>query len=99
MEVKKSVKADLEGTKSTSWLIGLVLVMAAMFVAFEWTQHDIKVIDNSEPVFTAAIEEDMIPISHQEEVAAPPPAAAPKVAEILNIVDNETELAEERLKS
>ena len=31
MEVKKSVKADLEGTKSTSWLIGLVLVMAAMF--------------------------------------------------------------------
>ena len=100
MEVKKSVKADLEGTKSTSWLIGLVLVMAAMFVAFEWTQHDIKVIDNSEPVFTAAIEEDMIPISHQqEEVAAPPPAAAPKVAEILNIVDNETELAEEEIET
>ena len=95
MEVKKSVKADLEGTKSTSWLIGLVLVMAVMFVAFEWTQHDIKIIDNSEPVFTAAIEEDMIPISHQEEVAAPPPAAAPKVAEILNIVDNETELADD----
>ena len=57
MEVKKSLKADLEGTKSTSWLIGLVLVMAVMFVAFEWTQHDIKIIDNSEPVFTAAIEE------------------------------------------
>ena len=50
-------------------------------------------------MFTAAIEEDMIPISHQEEVAAPPPAAAPKIAEILNIVDNETELVEEEVET
>ena len=82
MEVKKSLKADLEGMRSTSLLIGFVLVLATMFVAFEWTQRDRKAVEDTEPVFTAAIEEDMIPISHQEEVAAPPPAAAPKIAEI-----------------
>lgn len=98
MEVKKSLKADLEGKKSTGLLIGYVLTLAAMFVAFEWTQKDKKVIE-TEPVYESVYEEDMIPISHQEEVAAPPPAAAPKIAEVLNIVDNETELVEEEVET
>ena len=87
MEIKKSLSADLEGKKGTGLLMGFVLALSAMFVAFEWTQHDKKVIE-TEPVFTAAIEEDMIPITQQPEVVAPPPAAAPKIAEIINIVDN-----------
>lgn len=99
MEVKKSQKADLEGKKSTGMLIGYVLALAAMFVAFEWTQRDRK-IEELEPVFESVYEEDMIPISRQEEeVAAPPPAAAPKIAEVLNIVDNETELVEEEVET
>ncbi len=99
MEIKKSLKADLEGTRSTSLLIGLVLVLGLMYVAFEWTQRDVKYIDTSTPIFAAAIEEDMIPITQQKEVVAPPPAAAPKVAEILNVVDNETELVEEEIQT
>lgn len=99
MEVKKSLKADLEKTRSTSLLIGFVLVFAAMYVAFEWTERDVKVVEESEPIFSVAIEEDMIPITQQKEVAAPPPAAAPKVAEILNIVDNETELPDEDIQT
>ena len=72
MEIKKSLSADLEGKKGTGLLMGFVLALSAMFVAFEWTQHDKKVIE-TEPVFTAAIEEDMIPITQQPEVVAPPP--------------------------
>ena len=34
MEVKKSPKADLEGKKSTWLLVGYVVVLAFMFVAF-----------------------------------------------------------------
>ena len=49
LEVKKSKSADLEGKKSTSLLIGYVLVLAAMFVCFEWTQRD-KKIDLSDAV-------------------------------------------------
>ena len=43
MEVKKSPKADLEGKKSTWLLVGYVVVLAFMFVAFEWTQRDVKI--------------------------------------------------------
>ena len=35
MEVKKSPKADLEGKKTTSLLIGYVLILAILFIAFE----------------------------------------------------------------
>lgn len=98
MEIKKSQKADLEGKKSTSMLIGYVLVLAAIFVAFEWTQREKKVVE-LEPVFTSTFEEDMIPITQQKEITAPPPAAAPKIAEVLNIVDNETELVEEEVET
>ncbi len=98
MEVKKSLKADLEGKKSTGLLIGYVLTLAVMFAAFEWTQRDKKVVE-IEPVFESTFEEDMIPITQQKEVVAPPPAAAPKIAEILNIVDNETELVEEEVET
>ncbi|MCD8318098.1 MAG: energy transducer TonB [Paraprevotella sp.] len=99
MEIKKSLSADLEGKKGTGLLIGFVLVLAAMFVAFEWTQHEKKAVESSEPVFSAAVEEDMIPITQQPEVVSPPPAAAPKVAEILNVVDNEKELNDDEVET
>ena len=62
MEVKKSPKADLEGKKSTWLLIGYVVVLAFMFVAFEWTQRDVK-IDTSQAVADVVFEEEIIPIT------------------------------------
>ena len=59
MEVKKSPKADLEGKKSTWLLIGYVVVLAFMFVAFEWTQRDVK-IDTSQAVADVVFEEEII---------------------------------------
>ncbi len=61
MEVKKSPKADLEGKKSTWLLVGYVVVLAFMFVAFEWTQRDVK-IDTSQAVADVVFEEEIIPI-------------------------------------
>ena len=73
MEVKKSPKADLEGKKSTWMLIGYVLILAAVFVAFEWTERDKQVTTDTgvvEPIF----EEEMIPITEEpEQKQAPPP--------------------------
>ena len=43
MEIKKSPKADLESKKSTWLLVGYVIVLAFMFVAFEWTKRDINI--------------------------------------------------------
>ena len=93
MEVKKSPKADLEGKKSTWLLIGYVVVLAFMFVAFEWTQRDVK-IDTSQAVADVVFEEEIIPITETPEQQAPPPPEAPKVAELLEIVDDKAQIEE-----
>lgn len=99
MEIKKSPKADLEGKKTTWLLIGFVLILAAMFVAFEWTERDKQVTTDSGvemPIF----EEEMIPITEQEEPKqAPPPPEAPKVEEVLQIAENDADVEETTIQS
>lgn len=99
MEIKKSPKADLEGKKATWLLIGFVLILAVMFVAFEWTERDKQVTTDSGvemPIF----EEEMIPITEQEEPKqAPPPPEAPKVEEVLQIAENDADVQETTIQS
>lgn len=94
MEVKKSPKADLEGKRTTWLLFGFILVLAAMFVAFEWTERDKQIVTETgivEPIF----EEEMIPITEQQEQQqAPPPPEAPKMEEVLQIADNDANVEE-----
>ena len=88
MEVKKSKRAAIENQRGTWLLMGFVVVLAFMFVTFEWTQHDIKVATGSladEPVFV----ETLLPITYPEEKLEPPPPPVVKVAELLNIVDDD----------
>lgn len=99
MEATKTVNDELRSQRSTSMLIGYVVVLAAMFAAFEYTKRD-EAPPKEEKIYDSIVlEEDMIPITQQQEVVAPPPQAAPKVAEIINIVDNETELPEEEIET
>lgn len=99
MEIRKTPKADLENKKSTWMLAGYVIVLAFMFVAFEWTKRDIK-IDTSQAVANIVFEEEIIPITEQQEqVAPPPPVAPPPVAENLTIVDNEADVEETDIAS
>ena len=98
MEIKKSKKADLEKTRGTSMLIGYIVALAVMFAAFEWTTRDYV---ETEPVVYSAyaqMEEEIVPITQPIFTAAPPPPAdAPQVAEILDIVDNNEEIVEEKI--
>lgn len=99
MEIKKSPKADLEGKKTTGVLIGLVLILAAMFVAFEWTERDVVITADS-GIPEVAFEEEMVPITEQEEPKqAPPPPEAPKVEEVLQIADNDANVEETTIQS
>lgn len=93
MEVKKSPKADLEGKKTTWMLVGYVIVLAFMFVAFEWTKRDI-VIDTSQALSDLVFEEEIVPITEQKQEVAPPPPEVPAAAEILNIVDDKADVEE-----
>ena len=99
MEIKKSPKADLEGKKTTGVLIGLVLILAAIFVAFEWTERDVVITADS-GIQEVAFEEEMVPITEQEEPKqAPPPPEAPKVEEVLQIADNDANVEETTIQS
>ena len=98
MEIKKSPKADLENKKSTWMLIGYVIVLAFMFVAFEWTKRDIK-IDTSQAIADVIFEEEIIPITEQPEEVAPPPPEAPSIAETLTIVEDDANVEETNIAS
>ena len=67
MEIKKLPKADLENKKAVFMQIGLVVVLSLVLIAFEWTTTDVS-IDMSLVDEGAAVEEEIIPITRQEEV-------------------------------
>ena len=99
MEIKKSPKADLEGKKSTGLVIGLVLILAAMFDAVEWTKRDVVITADS-GIVDVPFEEEMVPITEQEEPKqAPPPPEAPKVEEVLQIAENDADVVESTIQS
>ena len=98
MDANKTVNEELQGQKSTNILIGYVLALALMFVAFEYTQREVKVVEEGK-IYDFRMEEDMIHITHQEEMMAPPPAAAPTVMEVINEVEDDTELPEEEIQT
>lgn len=84
----------MENKKSTWLLVGYVIVLAFMFIAFEWTKRDIK-IDTSQAITDLVFEEEIIPITEQPEQAAPPPPpAAPPIAETLTIVEDDADVEE-----
>lgn len=100
MEVKKSKKADLEGTKSTGLLIGYIVALAAMFACFEYTTRTYAETDVVYSTVAYVSEEEVVPITQPIFTAAPPPPAeTPAVAEILDIVDNNTDIEEEKIES
>ena len=93
MEIKKSPKADLEGKKTTWLLVGYVFILAILFVGFEWSERDKKVATDT-GITEVVFEEEIIPITEQEEPQAPPPPEAPKMEEVLNIVENDAKVEE-----
>ncbi|MDR0537599.1 MAG: energy transducer TonB [Tannerellaceae bacterium] len=98
MEVKKTKKADLENTKSSSYLMGLVVGLAILFVGFEWGSQEVKA-----AVDTGIVEiqeEEQVEITRQDEPPPPPPPAPQQVvAEIINIVDDNVKLEQQEIVS
>ncbi|MDL2221534.1 energy transducer TonB [Parabacteroides sp. OttesenSCG-928-N08] len=99
MEVKKSPKADLEGGKTLSVLMGLVVAIAVLFAGFEWGAREITVATASEGVADVIAEEE-IEITRPEDVPPPPPPPPPPaVAEVLNVVEDDVELEQQEILS
>ncbi|MFO7656857.1 MAG: energy transducer TonB [Bacteroidales bacterium] len=90
MEVKKSKQADLEKKRMLFLEIGLVVVLAIVLAAFEWSTRPLE--QNLFNVSSEDLgEEEQIPITRPQDQPPPPPPAPPQVFE-LNIVEDDVEL-------
>jgi protein TonB len=84
MELKKSDKANLEKKRGLFIEIGILVALAVVLVAFEWRSAPKVEEENSGPA-QASIEEEIVPITRQDE-PPPPPPEPPRVTDILDIV-------------
>lgn len=93
MEQKKSPQADLEQQRTTGFLLGVILVLALLFVALEWNDIPSSDDDATLDLDELVREDEMIPMSIEEQLAQlEPDKSEPKEAEKLNIVDDNVEI-------
>lgn len=94
MEAKKSDKANLEKTKTMYTLLGLVVALSIVILAFEWKSYD-KEVEAEQLTQVVQEVEEMIIQTRQEE--PPPPPEEPQQAETteFEIVDDDQELENE----
>lgn len=94
MELKKSPKADLESKRNVYFMLGLVISLGIILLAFEWTAKPKKA-DSLGSIQALDVEEEIIPITREQEIKPPPPPPPPKVVEVLNIVDDDVDIDDE----
>ena len=91
MEVKKSEKASLENKRLLFTEAGLVIALAIVYGAFNWSSKDaaVSVLEDTTQVL---VEEEMIAI--QNELPPPPPEAPniPVLSDQIDIVDDDIKL-------
>jgi len=95
METKKSLKANLEKGKSLNLLMGIVVATGLLFVSFEWGTSDKKIeaFDRDGGIIWT----DEIPITMPEPPTPPPPPPKTVVADILTVVDDTKNVADNPL--
>ena len=96
MEQKKSAEASLETRRSTRFLLGLVVVLSMLFVAFEWNSNDGDY-DIDETLLDDVAEEILVNTWEDKEqmvtVVEQPPK--PQMTDQLKVVDVLPELPPE----
>lgn len=87
MEVKKSPKADLSRTVTLFREIGFIVVLGLVLLAFEWQSKEKKesIFDQQDSVI---IEEEIIPITQEEQTPPPEMPKIPVLSDAIDIVDD-----------
>lgn len=94
MEIKKAPKVDLEKKKGIFFEIGLVLALGILLYAFEW-KTETKKTQDMQGSEVEQVEEEIIPVTTQNTPPPPPPPPAPKLTDLINIVDNDQDIDDE----
>ncbi len=92
MNAKKSPNATLEDKKFMYLLMGLVMVLSLFYIGLEWTKSEVTVYEGD---FASQLAEEEIEIIQTaQELPPPPPPPAPEIVEIINVVENDVQVAE-----
>ena len=88
MEIKKTEKANLENKKLLFIEIGMIVALAAVYIAFEWQTAEQQIIELEDTTQVIEVEEV---IATQQETPPPPPSAPkmPVLSDQIDIVDDE----------
>ncbi|MFZ6037207.1 MAG: energy transducer TonB [Bacteroidota bacterium] len=89
-EIKKTPRANIENQKDTAILMGVVLALALVFVAFEWSTQTTGV-DLSTVVQDVVAEEEIEITRRDPTPPPPPPPPAPEAPEIIQVVETKVE--------
>ena len=95
MEQKKTARADMERRRTTGFLLGLVFVLAVLYVSLEWNSadagDDVAALDLDELMH----ESELVPMSNEQLLAElEPKRQKAESAEQLRVVDDDVELAQ-----
>lgn len=96
MEPKKNPKADLTKNSGLYFVIGLAIVMALVWGAFEWKTYD----KTSEYDISLNVEDQLdeeVPMT--EQIKTPPPPPPPAAPEVIEVVEDEEEVEETVIES
>lgn len=98
MEVKKSPKADLENKKLLFREIGLVAVLGIVLLAFEWSTKDKPdMMDLTQDA--VAVEEEIIPITQEQQELPPEMPKIPVLSDVIDIVDDDIKVNDDLIIS
>ena len=86
MEPKKNPKVNLENKRGLFLQIGLVVSLLSVLIAIEWKSFDKTNYDLGQ-LNLDDLEEEIIPITKQQEIKPPPPPPPPP--EIIEIVEDD----------
>ncbi|MBT8283961.1 energy transducer TonB [Muriicola sp. SD30] len=96
MELKKNPKADLRKNSGLYFVLGLVVVMLLVFIAFEWKTYD-KVADYDISLNVEDALDEEVPMT--EQIKTPPPPPPPAAPEVIEVVEDEEEVEETVIES
>jgi protein TonB len=89
-EIKKTPRANIENQKDTAILMGMVLALAFVFVAFEWSTQTTK-LDLSTVVQDVVAEEEIEITRRDPTPPPPPPPPAEEAPEIIQVEETKVE--------
>ncbi len=94
MELKKHPKVNLERFRGIFLQVGFLVTVGLIFLAFEWSTSNVSV-DDLGKMNNSDIEEEIIPVTRQEDIPPPVKQEKPQVINTLEIMDDEADIDDE----